>query len=171
MFGALPWALGIWGDVIYFQGAGEQAKILEFNGVWDHGYVEKHFRELGIKVIIFLSGSMKLSPLPPLVRVSYFVLEHPFLVLCLFVCLFVLRVNSPVNNFSVISGRSQHFLGLTSTLGSQCVLLKDTTWCCLCGSNPGPLDSESDALPLHHRALICFFDVILYVLSQLLRLC
>ena len=29
----------------------------------------------------------------------------------LFVCLFVLRLNVPVNNFSVMSGRSHHFLG------------------------------------------------------------
>ena len=36
----------------------------------------------------------------------------------LFVCLFVLRLNVPVNNFSVMSGRSQRFLGLTSTVGS-----------------------------------------------------
>ena len=35
-----------------------------------------------------------------------------------FVCLFVLRLNIPVNNFSVMSGRSQRFLGLTSTVGS-----------------------------------------------------
>ena len=33
-------------------------------------------------------------------------------------CLFVLRLNIPVNNFSVMSGRSQRFsLGLTSTVG------------------------------------------------------
>ena len=44
----------------------------------------------------------------------------------LFVCLFVLRLNIPVNNFSVMSGRSQLLLGLTSTVGSSCVLLKDT---------------------------------------------
>ena len=37
---------------------------------------------------------------------------------CLFVCLFVLRLNVPVNNFSVMSGRSQLFLGLSSTVGS-----------------------------------------------------
>ena len=35
-----------------------------------------------------------------------------------FVCLFVLRLYVPVNNFSVMSGRSQRFLGLTSTVGS-----------------------------------------------------
>ena len=40
---------------------------------------------------------------------------------------FVLRLNVPVNNFSVMSGRSQRFLGLTSTVGSRCALLKDTT--------------------------------------------
>ena len=33
-------------------------------------------------------------------------------------CLFVLRHNVPVNNFSVMSGRSQRFLGLSSTVGS-----------------------------------------------------
>ena len=48
--------------------------------------------------------------------------------LCIYiVCLFVLRLNVPVNNFSVMSGRSQRFLGLTSTVGSRCALLKDTT--------------------------------------------
>ena len=36
---------------------------------------------------------------------------------------FYFRLNVPVNNFSVMSG----FLGLTSTVGSSCVLLKDTT--------------------------------------------
>ena len=40
-------------------------------------------------------------------------LEHIMLVY-----LFVLRLNVPVNNFSVMSGRSQRFLGLTSTVGS-----------------------------------------------------
>ena len=30
----------------------------------------------------------------------------------LYVCLFVLRFNVPVNNFSVMSGRSHRFLGL-----------------------------------------------------------
>ena len=46
---------------------------------------------------------------------------------CLFVCLFVLRLNVPVNNFSVKSGRSQRFLGLSNTVGSQYDLLKVTT--------------------------------------------
>ena len=36
-------------------------------------------------------------------------------------------------------------------MGSQCALLKDTTRCRQCGSNSGPLDSESDALQLCHR--------------------
>ena len=57
----------------------------------------------------------------------------------------------PVNNFSVMSGQSQPILDLTSTVGSQCVLLKDTTRCRLWGSNPGPLNSVSDALPPRHR--------------------
>ena len=34
----------------------------------------------------------------------------------LFVCLFGLRLYAPVNNFSVMSGRSHHFLGITSTI-------------------------------------------------------
>ena len=33
-------------------------------------------------------------------------------------CLFVLRFNVPVKHFSVMSGRSQPFLGLASTVGS-----------------------------------------------------
>ena len=69
---------------------------------------------------------------------------------------FVLRLNVPVNNFSVMSGRSQRFLGLTSTVRGSFVLLKDTTRCRLWGSNTEPLDSESDALPLRHSALHCF---------------
>ena len=40
----------------------------------------------------------------------------------------LLRLNVPVNNFSVMSGRSHHFLGITSTfLGVNVSLLKDTT--------------------------------------------
>ena len=35
----------------------------------------------------------------------------PGVCFCLFVCLFVLRFNVPVNNFSVMSGRSHRFLG------------------------------------------------------------
>ena len=34
------------------------------------------------------------------------------------ICLFVMRLNVPVNNFSVMSGRSQRFLGLTCTVRS-----------------------------------------------------
>ena len=70
----------------------------------------------------------------------------------LFVSLVVLRLNVPVNIFSVMSGWSQCFLGLTSTAGSKCALLKDTTRCRIWGSNPGPLDSEFDALPICHHA-------------------
>ena len=67
-------------------------------------------------------------------------------------CLFVLRFNVPVNNFSVMSGRSQRFLGLTSTVGSRCALLKE--W----GSNPGPLDSESDAVCVCVKYYTCITD-------------
>ena len=34
-------------------------------------------------------------------------------------CLFVLMLNVPVNNFSVILGRSHRFLGITSTCLAQ----------------------------------------------------
>ena len=45
-----------------------------------------------------------------------------------FLFLFRLRLYVPVNNFSVMSGRSHCFLGITSTfLGGKCILLKDTT--------------------------------------------
>ena len=39
----------------------------------------------------------------------------------------MLRLNVPVNNFSAMSGRNQRFLGLTSTVGSYCVLLNTAT--------------------------------------------
>ena len=52
-----------------------------------------------------------------------------------FVCLFVLRLNIPVNNFSVMSGWSHRFLGITSTFrGVKCLAL------------------ESDTLPQSHHA-------------------
>ena len=38
-----------------------------------------------------------------------------------FICLFVFRLNVPVNNFSAMSGWSQLYLGLTSIVGSQCL--------------------------------------------------
>ena len=42
--------------------------------------------------------------------------------------LFVLMFNVQVNNFSVMSGRSHHFLGITSTSqGVNVSLLQDTT--------------------------------------------
>ena len=41
---------------------------------------------------------------------------------------------------------------LTFTPGSECALVKDTTRYHQLGSNQGPLDSESDTLPVRHRA-------------------
>ena len=41
-------------------------------------------------------------------------------------CLFGLSLYAPVNNFSVMSGRSHRFLGITITfLGGKCILLKE----------------------------------------------
>ena len=52
------------------------------------------------------------------------------------ICLFLLRFNVPVNNFSVISVQSLSFLGNTSTSGSKSVLLKDTTrWRKVCNQD------------------------------------
>ena len=76
-----------------------------------------------------------------------------------FVCLFGLRIYVPVNNFSVMSGRSHRFLGITSTFWEVNVscsriqhgdLSEDRT--------PRPLAQESDALPLSRRAslIYCF---------------
>ena len=46
----------------------------------------------------------------------------------MFVCLFVLMLNVQVNKFSVMSGRSHRFLGITSTFRGVIVsLFKDTT--------------------------------------------
>ena len=45
-----------------------------------------------------------------------------------FVCLFVLMLSVTVNNFSVLSGRSLRYLGITNTFrGVNVSLLKDTT--------------------------------------------
>ena len=67
------------------------------------------------------------------------------------ICLVLLRLNVPVNNFSVMLGRSHGFLGITSTFrGVNVSLLKDTT--------RRSLAPVSEALPLGHRAppkLIC----------------
>ena len=42
------------------------------------------------------------------------------------VCLIMLMLNIPVNNFLVMSGQSHHFLGITSTFrGVNVSLLKD----------------------------------------------
>ena len=48
---------------------------------------------------------------------------------------------------------------LTSTNGNLCVLLKDTTYCSVWGSNPEPLNLESDALPLGHCAPEKLIDI------------
>ena len=40
----------------------------------------------------------------------------------LFVFFVLLKLNVPVNNFSVMSGRRHHFMGITSTIGGVNVL-------------------------------------------------
>ena len=71
--------------------------------------------------------------------------------------LFYLMLNVAVNKFSVMLRRSLRFLGITSTFG-ECVLLEDTTQRPESGSNPRPLDLESEALttrPLHPGFATC----------------
>ena len=60
-------------------------------------------------------------------------------------------LNVPVDNFSVMLGWSHRFLGITSTFfffggGGGGKLLKDTTRRLKWGSNPRPLDPESEVL-------------------------
>ena len=55
--------------------------------------------------------------------------ESVLSVVCLLVCLLVLRLYVSVNNFSVMSGRSHRFLGITSTFWEVNVscCINDTT--------------------------------------------
>ena len=69
-----------------------------------------------------------------------------------FVCLFELRFNIPVNNFSIILGRSHRFLVINQYSGGVNVHCSMTQHVAAGGSNTGPLDSEFDALPLCHHA-------------------
>ena len=45
------------GRVIYFQGFGEKAQLFGVLGSREQGAEEKHFRELGRKVIFFFQGA------------------------------------------------------------------------------------------------------------------
>ena len=68
---------------------------------------------------------------------------------CLFLFLFLLWFNVPVNNFSVMLRRSHLFLGITSTfLGSKCLLLKESNTPTRPRIEPGSPDPESDALTI-----------------------
>ena len=67
---------------------------------------------------------------------------------------FGLVLNFPVNNFSVMLGRSHCFLGITSTFGG-----KDTTWRPEWGSNPRPLDPESEVLTTRPPRPLKIFSV------------
>ena len=63
----------------------------------------------------------------------------------------VLLFNVPVNNFSVILGRSHRFLCIYQYFGELNVSCSRTLHGGRGGSNLGPLAPESDALPLSHR--------------------
>ena len=66
--------------------------------------------------------------------------------------LFVLRFNVPVNNFSVMSGRSHRFLGIDQYSRESMCLAQGHNTVTLVGTNPRPLYSETGALPLGNRA-------------------
>ena len=70
-------------------------------------------------------------------RLIYLLFTHLFII-----CFFVLRFNVPVNNFSVMSGRSQCFQGINQYCGElMCLAQRHSTVPCV-GIEPGPLDSE-----------------------------
>ena len=77
-------------------------------------------------------------------------------------------LNVPVNNFSVMLGRSHRFLGITSTLGGgggKYVLLKDTTRRPEWGSNPRPLDPESEVSTTRPPRPLVFMESLFHVLG------
>ena len=66
----------------------------------------------------------------------------------------LLRLNVPINNFSVMLGWSRRFLRITVTFrGVNVSLLKDTTRQ-RSVTNPRPLAPESKELTLGHQASI-----------------
>ena len=78
---------------------------------------------------------------------------------------FGLMLNAPVNNFSVILGWSRAFWVLPVVLEGKYVLLKDTTRQPEWGSNPRPLNLESEVLTTRptcpllviSKIKVCFF--------------
>ena len=66
--------------------------------------------------------------------------------------LVLLRLNVPVNNFSVMSGRSHHFLGITSSFRGVNVSCSRTQHGGGRSRIPRPLAPEYEALPLGHGA-------------------
>ena len=69
-----------------------------------------------------------------------------------FVCLFVLMLNVPVNNFSVMTGRSHCFLSFTSIFWEYFNCLAQGHNTAVVGFQPRFLAPESDAVPLSHHA-------------------
>ena len=66
--------------------------------------------------------------------------------------MFVFRFNVLVNNFPVMSGQSQRFLAFNQYSGELMCLTQGHKMVAPVGWNLGPLDLESDALPLRHHA-------------------
>ena len=66
--------------------------------------------------------------------------------MCLFV--HVLKFNILVNKFSVLLGWIHHFLGISQYSGEFMCLAQGHDTVPQWGLSPGPLDLESDALPL-----------------------
>ena len=78
----------------------------------------------------------------------------------LFVCLFGLRHYVPVDNFSVMSGRSHRFLGITSTFREVNVSCSRIQHGDLSEDRTPDISLQSDALPLGH----CASQTVLFIL-------
>ena len=60
-----------------------------------------------------------------------------------------------MKSFLVMSGRSHRFLGVNQYSGDLMCLARRPSTLPSVGIDPGPLDSEFDALPLYAIALLC----------------
>ena len=84
--------------------------------IWPQGVVYPCLR---VYMIMYFKHLLLCNHLANQKKISYVAfLQRDNEYLIIKFCLFVLRLNVPVNNFSVMLERSQRFLGLTSTVGS-----------------------------------------------------
>ena len=80
------------------------------------------------------------------------------------VCLFVLRFNIPVNNLSVTSGRSHHFLGFNLYYGKLMRLAEEYNMML-----PVEIKPRTSQFRVYHRTPPCVSFVCLFVCVEALR--